>query len=139
MVQTTTTGWDAFNRALLCHRLSVTCWHCGATRAREQHPVHASLWWDHVLVSQPPTFPSVWIHMGFLIHFVSRIFRATPVLFTQCLMPGPAIPSQLCQSRRMRKISGALLSWLSSALSKFQIFSPLRCRSYCSLPWEQRD
>lgn len=72
MVQTTEIGWDAFNRALLCHRLSVMCWHCRAARSKEQQPAHVSLWWDHVLVSLLPTF-SVWIHMGFLIHFVSEI------------------------------------------------------------------
>lgn len=128
-----------FDRALLCYRLSVMGWHCRAARAREQHPVHVSLWWDHVLASLLPTFLSVWIHRGFLIHFVSKIFRAIPVLITQCLRPGLAMPSQLCQGRTMRTISGALLSWLYSGLSKFQVFSLLRCRSYCSLPWEQRD
>ena len=83
----------------------------GSSRSWEQHPAHISLWWDYVPVSILPTLLSMRIHLGFLIHVVYKFFGAIPVLITQCLMSGPAMPSQGCQCRRIRTISGALLSW----------------------------
>lgn len=81
-----------------------------------------------------PPLVSMQIHLGFLIHFVYKVFWVIPVLITQRPMSGPSVPSQCCQSWRMRMVSSSLLSWLSSTLPQSQGFSLPGCKSYHCAP-----
>lgn len=106
VAQATEIRWDALT-GLCCAAGSARCagtgeqpepgssilptFPCGGTTS--QHPYF------------PPSSPcrSTW---GFLIHFVCKFFRG----IAQYLVLGPAMTSQCCQGRRIRAVTGALLS-----------------------------